>query len=579
MKKILLIIGLCIILSNFVLASDATNLKERSVAYWKLETLSEEVQGLTLNNNGATSGETGIIDNAYSFDGGTDRMHVDPSNIFSLNNYSINIWVNMSTNTQFQFPLDYIYYNGVTYYGWYVLFRDDGSIEFKNYIGSGGTSVGARSSASTYTTNNWDMYTFTYDGTNSNIYKNGVETSYITDTTGSVAYSTDDHYLQFGIYSIDNTTYPLDGVLDEMSFYNDTLNQTEINYLYNSGSPNATQQYPFEFINVTTLEITLDYPKNGTHYNLINPAEPSKVFNGSIVTSTNKDATCTNEVLPKTPPFKAKQFFNNVTVNSTTQVYTNFTTLVEQNYSMEIECTDGYNTTSINFWFIIDQTNVTANINVINNSIQANEFNLKVDYFDLYLYRTNTTVIRTSDNFTLYNNDSGILGYETEYYNVTYPINLLNTTYNVGEIIKVIVNGADTHTASKFKERPEKTKVTIFDKNIKEYKLDHGKFRLEYPKDYEINEDYSFDRMHFKIKKNTERDISKKKAFIAETSYQYVEADKIVYYPESEYPCHMIVNDKYWYDCVGMTNQIVKKEYNNRYRIDYIKDKEEIITK
>jgi len=325
------------------------------------------------------------------------------------------------------------------------------------------------------------------------------------------------------------------------------------------------------------LTVDLDYPINGTHYNLENPL-PSKVFNGSIVTSTNNDANCTINNNGTT------QYWNDNFENVKIQEFSNNTGLIETNYSITVNCSDGLTSKNISFWFIVDSTNVTALINIANNSIQANDFNLEVVYFDLYLYKTNTTIIRMSDNTTIYNSTSGVLPYATKYFNVTYPITVLNSSYVVGEYIKVIMNGVDTHTASKFKERPTKTKITVFDKNVKEYNLKYGKVKLEYPLDLEIEEDYSLDRMHFKIKdtkfKEKKDKKDKKDKTIPEELYQYIEADKIDYYEDSPYPCHMIINDKYWYDCVGMKEPKVTKERNNRYKINFdMGGQEEIITK
>lgn len=557
--------------SSFTYSDIPSDLNSDSVSYYALENLLDSTPNAnTLTNNGAAT-ISGKIDNAYNSTSSTTYIYRNYDNDFDLQTFTINLWLNtysVGSQRTIISNTDFVAANG---HG-IRLDVSSGVLKSLIYDGVGGGSDSSSTQSSvTLTANTWHMITWTWDGSQADIFIDGAEITYSTHDSiaTTISYSGANKFVignyWWGSWQAAYTR----GGIDEILVLNRVVTQPEIDFLYNLNAPNSDQQYLFSSGASPSLTTTLVYPTNETHYNLINPLDPTKVFNGSLVTTTNNNANCTvwSELFGFYFPSNT---WNNDTTSNTTQVYTNYTTISEKNFSVRINCTDGINETTTDFWFIVDNTDVTTSINFVNDSTQANEFNLSVAYFDNYLYRTNTTILRMSDNFTIYNNDSGVLGYETQWWNVTYLIELLNSTYIVGDYIKVILNATDTHTAKEFKEKPTSTKLTIFDKNIKEYNLKYGKFRLEYPKNMEIEEDYGFDRMHFKLKSEKLKN---------KNTYQYIEADKIVYYENSKYPCHMIINDKYWYDCIGMKDPKVTKEKNNRYKIDFFMDSEEVITK
>ena len=154
--------------------------------------------------------------------------------------------------------------------------------------------------------------------------------------------------------------------IDEWGVWDRKLTLAEITDHMNNGPSIVTPP-------TGNLTITLEYPVNQTHYSLFDINE-SKLFNGSLVTTTNLNATCTVATIISDVWFPSNTW-NNVTVATTRQHYTNYTSIKEGNYSVGINCTDGTNNASTNFWFIIDNTNASITVNSpLNNTFQTSNF-------------------------------------------------------------------------------------------------------------------------------------------------------------------------------------------------------------
>ncbi len=119
--------------------------------------------------------------------------------------------------------------------------------EFQFNISSNGTSLGegaVTSALGSLVATESHMYTITFDGSQSlgsrtKIYKDGVLTTPIADTTPATCFnSTADFFVGAG----NAGALPWDGIMDEFGIWNRTLSQTEITQLYNAGSG---LPYPF----------------------------------------------------------------------------------------------------------------------------------------------------------------------------------------------------------------------------------------------------------------------------------------------------------------------------------------------
>lgn len=564
MNKKIIIYVLSLLLCSYI-ASAA--LIDGQISYWKSDTNGTFPDAVgTLPNgviNSATFTNDGIINGAYDYDGSSNNINIVDSgaNIsFGDGNtdspFSVSVWINMDATNGF----DIISKGKLSNRQWRIGTRGTSVLTFILYDYDGGSyngEIGIDASSLSSYANKWLHIVATYDGSDANtgmkLYvNNSVEatTPISVGTYDSMDTSTENVTIaQFFTDGPENA----DGIIDEIGIWNKELNTTEINQLFNSGNGS---QYPYSVINVTNVSITLDYPVNETHYHLVG-TDPTKVFNGSILMTTNVDTNCTLN----------NSNWNLVTSNSTDHSFINNTALADANYSILANCSSGNVSNSMEFWFIIDT--IDPNIDLYspaNNSVQYNNMTLSVVYSDLYLYRTNTTIIRESDNVTVYNNFSGDLTGLNIYYNLTETINLNNGSYPIGKF-RILYEVVDTHTKKDFKENPPLITNIVNNKYKSTLNLKKGKFTIEHDLDLEIKTKKEKDRIKFKHKKDK-----------LERTDIFIEGDKLVYLKDSYYPCHFIVNDNYWYDCVGYSNPEVTMINETYYKIEFDMDKKEVIS-
>ena len=339
-----------------------------------------------------------------------------------------------------------------------------------------------------------------------------------------------------------------DGDMDEMFYYDAyTLNSTHVEFLYNAGAPTSDQQYPFVAGgDVTPPVITLIYPINTTHYN---------DYNGSIIINATDNVAVDDCNINNTDWDKQGVLGINWLWNRTITP--------DANYSIFVECNDSSdNVANITFWFVVDETDpVSILFSPLNKSTQSTNFNVSVSYQDTYLFRTNTTILN-STGVVMFNNYSGDLG-STTWYNFTTFINVSSWPEGNYTLLR---QATDTHTDKVFDEsKTVEIEDAIFAlRKSKTYKFKYGDIIFEFD-----NQD------KFNIYDIRERDRIVQVFDVADTKIKTftIYADNIIYLEDSKYPCHLIINDHYWYDCDGMPRPTVKVIDEEEVRISFIPDK------
>lgn len=183
--------------------------------------------GRTGTTNGATTGIDGKLLQGFSFDGINDYVNSTYSPI-GLTSFTLNLWANVTSATS----------------GTEILFGSTESGKNRLYLGFATTqriqlSVGNSASSvitlnsanNKYTLNDWNMITAVYDGSTIEIFVNNV-------SVGSAAQSgTINIGYDFLIGAYNNqgsdSNY-FNGRLDELSFWDRNLSDTEIGELYNN---------------------------------------------------------------------------------------------------------------------------------------------------------------------------------------------------------------------------------------------------------------------------------------------------------------------------------------------------------
>lgn len=180
-------------------------------------------------------------------------------------------------------------------------------------------------------------------------------------------------------------------------------------------------------------------------------------------------------------------------------------------------------------------------------------FNFTANVFDNWLYRVNVTIFNP-DNSTYWNNYSGDISSPVEWWNVTKWFNVTGAQLGV---YRVEIDAADSHTAAVFSESP-RIRETMTKEGYKEtvYEMDYGDISFTYEKEIKLVEVYEKDRIV------QEFDLT-----AAKTAQYTIKADKIIEIKDSIWPCHVIINDKYWYDCDGLPGASLKKTGDNEYMV------------
>lgn len=327
----------------------------------------------------------------------------------------------------------------------------------------------------------------------------------------------------------------------------------------------ASQYRPY--VNYTlAFSMNNSYPISNLHYSYYNG---SIIINGASIMSCRVNDTNWTKV---------------GTGNSTQWHFKNSKVPIGENYyKVRVYCnkTGTTNTYNKTVEWVVDRTlpSITF-LSPINNSYYGRNFTLSIRYYDVYLYRTNTTIRRT-DNVTkvVFRRYNLSVGTNQQWHNLSKVIAISNASYTNGNYT-IFMTGADTHTIEDFKESPipeiESLIVLKTDSRIeiiggkpqlieKEVPVEinrmtlpmkYGDITFDYPRDMTIGTEKLKDRIIF--------DYSSKEAM---QSYFEVKADKIVYMFESPYKNHLIINDKYWFDTEGLDATL--EEIDGGFRVNF----------
>lgn len=209
--------------------------------------------------NGVTTGVTGILNEAYEFDGVDDYIQTI-TNPYDINtgDFSVSLWINTShlqnsnlfTNKQTLSGTD----NKMT-----VNVNIDGTIDIQTKNSSARNEI----SSLTYSTGVFNHVVLTRSGAQCYLYVNNVNES-IACASGDI--SSNDNW-KIGNSDVENS---FDGVIDEFAIYSKALSATEVSELYNSGTgynPYSTPLTPTAQITFTNITFNKKTLANDTYFN------------------------------------------------------------------------------------------------------------------------------------------------------------------------------------------------------------------------------------------------------------------------------------------------------------------------
>jgi hypothetical protein len=231
----------------FSFSSMAVDLKTGNVIYFNFS----QSSGNILNSAGNVHGidysifsrtETGKIGTGYHFKASSNNyIQIADNNIFDRNandEFSANLWVYLHSYNEIGWLVNKCDFQTAwnREFCWYILRSDNANAgKILNYVisskDSSGVSIGENTSKIEIPLNEWVMLTYTGNSTGLSIYMNAERiggrryTGGIADDTGAFT---------IGVMEKTATTTNIDGILDEVAYWNIKLNDTQINKLYNS---------------------------------------------------------------------------------------------------------------------------------------------------------------------------------------------------------------------------------------------------------------------------------------------------------------------------------------------------------
>lgn len=240
-KKAVLLILVCS--TQFIMAQVPSYVPTSGlVGYWPFNGNANDVSGNANNgtNNGATltTDRNGNANSAYSFNGTSNFIEVPDNNLLDVSNkFTISLWMKISDysvalasdpqSTVLSKPRQPGMATGYCISAYYNLNLNKFSFNYN--IGASG---GGQTSNAATPLNTWINIIYTYDGSTSKLYKNGV-----LDSSSIISYVLPNFptSLFFG-KEFDNTSTSkryFKGLIDDVGIWNRALSQQEINDMYN----------------------------------------------------------------------------------------------------------------------------------------------------------------------------------------------------------------------------------------------------------------------------------------------------------------------------------------------------------
>ena len=269
-KKIFIwMIGL-ILLSSFVLADTNDDLWNKLESGWSLDEdsgafydIKEDV--ISFNESNYLYNQNSILGEAPFFNQ-SDNGYIDFDNTsttiksglqLNYSTYTINLWFNATTDPNNSPPSGndrmLICGNYINDPMWALKIDSNNKDKLQYYTfkpPARTLNTIAYGSNTAWDINTWYMVTVIFNGTHIQFYLNGVAdgTPTATETNGY-----DDFVRYIRIGNDATNVMEFDGLIDEVYIFNDTISQTEIDYLYNSGSGNKVTEPVGEDITLPTI--------------------------------------------------------------------------------------------------------------------------------------------------------------------------------------------------------------------------------------------------------------------------------------------------------------------------------------
>jgi len=201
------------------------------------DTTDSSANSYTFTATGATSGATGIIADAYNFDGTSDYLTSDLDiGDFASGDFTINIWINPDTIVSARAFLDTT--NVVSTHDVVARYNStSGDVYFRTQVAGTVVSVVSTDQLST---GSWQMVTLVRESGDLSIYIDAGTVKTTSATAGNLSSVGD-----MIIGANKGLSQGVDAQIDEVTVWDTALTADNVTYLYQLGNPGTAQQYPF----------------------------------------------------------------------------------------------------------------------------------------------------------------------------------------------------------------------------------------------------------------------------------------------------------------------------------------------
>ena len=208
------------------------------LSYWKLDVNSATQVDSAGSNDGTVSGATfttsGLINNAYDFDGTNDCINMGDVLDPGTGAWSCSMWFKTSSTGAFKQLIGKTEADGNS--EWEIRIKSDNKLNGSFFEGASSDST---TGTSTVTDGAWHHVVLTRPaaGGNVTLYVDGSSE----DSVGNSSYNST-NALDLVVGETSNALFDFTGIIDEIGIWDKELSSSEVTALYNSGNG---LQYPF----------------------------------------------------------------------------------------------------------------------------------------------------------------------------------------------------------------------------------------------------------------------------------------------------------------------------------------------
>jgi len=235
------------------------------VSYYKLEDVNDFFASNNLTNNNSVAFNTGKVSNAADMGASNTTKYLNIASDLGITNgnCSISCWVNVTTAPASGTQGTIVAKNdGGTFIMYNLYYQNDaGTLRVSADRLRGGVADDEVKVAHTLTIGTWFHLVLTYDGTNIELWIDGVSKGTAAASGNGSNYIADTFNIGNRLYNGVLATY-LSGLVDEVGIWSKKLSNTEVADLYNAGS-GQTMEENDRNVNVLDTISIVDFPTIG----------------------------------------------------------------------------------------------------------------------------------------------------------------------------------------------------------------------------------------------------------------------------------------------------------------------------